>query len=153
MEASINETIEAFDARIHATFAAGEATKKLGKCGGNFAVIVHETAQWTVITKGPTKGIYRELRDDDMDFILITTPSVFAAMNKPAEDRTAEDMLDHAQIIADKKLAIHGDVLVYERFAAMAGAEETDALSLRGSDKPRRTTAGELKKKRTRKLV
>ena len=142
-------TIEAFDKRIHDTFAKCQAQGKLSRVKGNFSIIVHEVAQWTVIVRGPKAGVYRELQDDDMDFILITTSEVFDKMNKPLEDRAANDELDHEQIIADGKLAMHGDVEIYEQFIALA--EANDAASSRSKGRAPRLDNG--RKKRSRKLI
>lgn len=114
--------IAQFDKRIHKTFETGAAMGKLGQVKGNFSIIVHEVAQWTVIPDGPRAGVYRELTDDEMGFIMITTPEVFAAMNTPADPR-AEAAIDHDQIIEEGKIAIHGDCAIYEQFIAMGAAQ------------------------------
>jgi hypothetical protein len=119
--------IERFGRRLKDTFEKSVRNGKIARVGGNFSIVVYEKAVWTVITKGPRLGIYEEMTDDKMDFIMITTLDVFEQMY-PADDLEPA-VLDVEQIIADKKMAMHGNIEVYTRFTAMQGPDSS--LSIR----------------------
>ena len=123
------DAIERFGRRLRETFDKSVKNGKIARVAGNFSIVVYEKAVWTVISKGPRLGLYEEMTDDVMDFIMITTPDVFEQMY-PA-DGTEPVELDVERIIADKKMAMHGNIDIYLRFVALQGAE--GMLSIRSS--------------------
>jgi len=139
-------TIKAFDERIRKTFETGQRKGKLEDIG-NFSVVVHPEAVWTVITQGPRAGVHAEMTDDEMAFMLITTPDVFTVMH--SEDEAEIEGFDLDAVMEQNKVAMHGDVEVYMRFVALGQAD--DMLSLRTGGTPSKGTnlrAKKLKKRR-----
>ena len=121
LRGKVMDAIERFGRRLRDTFEKSVRNGKIARVAGNFSIVVYERAVWTVITKGPRLGIYEDMTDDAMDFIMITTLDVFERMY-PA-DATEEADLDVAQIIAENKIAMHGDMDVFMRFVSLQGAE------------------------------
>jgi hypothetical protein len=123
--------IERFGRRLKDTFEKSVRNGKIARVGGNFSIVVYEKAVWTVITQGPRLGIYEEMTDDKMDFIMITTLEVFEQMY-PA-DGLEPGTLDVEQIVADKKMAMHGNIEVYTRFIAMQGPDSSLSIRMGGA--------------------
>lgn len=141
-------TIEDFDARIKKTFETAQRKGKL-KDIGNFSVVVYQHAAWTVITDGPRAGVHTEMTDDEMAFMLITTPEVFTVMH--SEDEAELEAFDLDEMLENKRVAMHGDVEVYLRFVALGQAD--DMLSLRTGGKPSKGTNLRAKKLKKRKGI
>jgi hypothetical protein len=140
------DAIERFGQRLHEALAKGLQSKKLSGVGGNFAIIVHETKTWTVITKGAKPRIIEAMTDDEMDFIMIVTREVFEKMY-PLDGQPSD--LDVDQVIASNRIAMHGDMAVFVKFIALNAAQ--DMLSLRSSGAASvKTTAKPTAKKRAR---
>lgn len=140
------ETIKAFDARLRKTFETGQRKGKLEEVG-NFSVVVHPEAAWTVLTSGPNAGVHAEMTDDDMAFVMITTPDVFTVMH--SEDDEERESFDLDEVMEKNKIAMHGDVEVYMRFVALGQAD--DMLSLRTGGTPSKGTNLRQKKLKKRK--
>lgn len=141
------EAIREFDERIRKTFDVVARKGKLDEIGGDFSVVVFEEACWTVITSGPRAGVHAEATDDEMGFMFITTPQIFAAMNDPEDDGEG---LDLDAVVEDGKVAMHGDVEIYVRFIAHGQAD--DMLSIRGRrSNGKATDRARMRAKRARK--
>jgi hypothetical protein len=123
------DAIERFGKRLHEAFEKGVQSGRLAHVGGNFSIVVHEKAVWTVITKGPKPCIVEAITEDRMDFIMISTLDVFEQMYCITEGE--EPDIDIDATIAAKKIAMHGDLDVFIRFIALNGAG--DMLSLRAN--------------------
>lgn len=140
------QTMQAFEARLRKTFETAQRKGKLDEIG-NFSVVVHPVAAWTVLTSGPNAGVHAQMTDDDMAFIMITTPDVFTVMH--SDDDAEREAFDIEAVMEQKKIAMHGDVEVYMRFVALGQAD--DMLSLRTGGAPSKGTSLRQKKLKKRK--
>jgi hypothetical protein len=137
------DPIVRFGERLHEAFEKGARSKKLSSVGGNFTIVVHEKAAWSVFTKGPKVGIIEEVTDDTMDFVMIMTMEVFEKMYTITEGGIPE--MDIEQIIATNKIAMYGEPELFFRFLALNAGEDMlslragGAASVRPSAKKRRT--------------
>lgn len=145
------DRIPEFDERLKKTFEEGKKKGKLSTVKGTFCIMVHEKAAWTVITEGPRQGIYKEMTDDEMDFMMITTHEIFNMINTPADEQPPGMEINFDRIIEDKKMMMEGDFDVYLRFIKLAEADSM--LSIRGSAKDLPSKGSKSKKKGRRRLV
>lgn len=139
-------TIREYDERIRKTFETGSRKGKLKDIGGHFSIVVYEHAVWTVISDGPRAGVYAEVTDDDMAFIMITTPDVFSIMHSQSDADIDAFDLDGA--LENKRIAMHGDPEVYLRFVALGQADDMISLRSGGTGAGASLRAKKLKKRR-----
>lgn len=93
--------------------------------GGNLLIHIPEVATWTILTRGPRKGLFDEATEDEVQFALIAEEWVMLELLDSSPE------LDLETWAAKGYFRMEGDFRVYERFMALA--ERKDLLSVRGS--------------------
>jgi hypothetical protein len=126
MQAGQAAQLERFKTRLYQTFEKGRREHKLAGVG-NFAIVIHKTAAWTVFTSGPRLGVHEELSDELLDFVLAAKLDVFLEMYGGENHQP----LDVPRAIRERRLAMQGDLNVFLRFLRIN--EAADLLSIRGA--------------------
>ncbi|MFO0728053.1 MAG: SCP2 sterol-binding domain-containing protein [Myxococcota bacterium] len=124
MDAKMNLQVERFGRRLAETFEKGRRERRLEGLG-TFAVIIHETAHWTVIPSGPSAGIHTEMSDEPLDFVLVMKLDLFLEMYTAKGWRP----IDVDKAVAERRMAMQGDFDVFLSFLKLN--EAADMLSIR----------------------
>lgn len=104
-----------------------EQSRAMELVGGNILIHIREVATWTVVTRGPRKGLYYESTDDDIDFALVCEEWVMLDLLE------GQVRCDLEKLVELGFLYMQGDYRIYERFMALA--EQKNMIALRATAK------------------
>lgn len=100
-----------------------ENPRAIELAGGNLLLHIRDVGTWTIVTRGPRKGIHAEATDDEVAFALVCEEWVMLDLLERPE------RIDVAKLTELGFLYIQGELRVYERLMELA--EQKNLLAVR----------------------